>query len=160
MKKNFLPIYGILAGLGISYLYFRYAKDNKFTLFQTLGIGSGIGAAIGSASLLLLDTKKVEKKITEQSLRDLAKELDSELEIDNYLRIIQLAELSDADKERVYKVINGVLLAKKDKKWDENADIKTKKAILLNYNVSEFDFKVFYDVVINRLADIITNIIK
>lgn len=160
MKKSLLPIYGILAGLGLSYLYFKLAKNNKFTLFQTLGIGSGIGAGLGSAILLLSDTKKVEKNITEQSLKDLSKEVDSELEVDNYLRIIDLAKLSDSDKERVFKVINGVLLAKKDKKWDENADIKIKKAILSNYNVSEFDFKVFYDVIINRIADILTNIIK
>jgi 4-hydroxy-tetrahydrodipicolinate reductase len=135
-------------------------KNKNLDLTKTLLIGGGIGAGLGSLGLIGLSIKNKEKVIDAQYLKDLSKDVNSELEVDNYLRIIDLAKLSDADKERVFKVINGVLLAKKDKKWDENADIKTKKAILLNYKVSEFDFKVFYDVIINRLADILTNIVK
>jgi hypothetical protein len=161
MNKNLLPIYGILAGLGLSYLYIKTLGKNKnLDLTKTLLIGGGIGAGLGSLGLIGLSIKNKEKVIDTQYLKDLSKDVNSELEVDNYLRIIDLAKLSDADKERVFKVINGVLLAKKDKKWDENADIKTKKSILLNYKVSEFDFKVFYDVIINRLADILTNIVK
>lgn len=161
MNKNLLPIYGILAGLGLSYLYIKTLGKNKnLDLTKTLLIGGGIGAGLGSLGLIGLSIKNKEKVIDAQYLKDLSKDVNAELEVDNYLRIIDLAKLSDADKERVFKVINGVLLAKKDKKWDENADIKTKKAILLNYKVSEFDFKVFYDVIINRLADILTNIVK
>ena len=53
-----------------------------------------------------------------------------------------------------------VLLAKKDKKWDEFANMKTKKNILLGYNVSEYDFNVFQDVMVNKLADIISDVIN
>jgi hypothetical protein len=161
MNKNLFPIYGILAGLGLSYLYIKtLGKDKNLNLVNTLLIGGGIGAGLGSAATLISNMKKQESKITEESILSLAGDVNSIDEVKNYLLIIDKAKLSEQDKERVLRVINGVLLAKKDKKWDENADIKVKKNILLGYKVSEYDFNVFQDVIINRLADLLANIIK
>lgn len=159
MNKNLFPIYGILAGLGLSYLYVKTIGKNS-NLTKTLLIGGGIGAGVGSIITLMGNIKPKNKEITQDSLIILANEVGANSEVQNYLSIIEKAKLSDTDKQRVYNVINGVLLAKKDKKWDEGADIKIKKNILLAYNVSEYDFKVFQDVIINKLADLLTNIIK
>jgi len=162
MNKNLFPIYGILAGLGLSYLYLKTLGKNKnLNLTNTLLIGGGIGAGVGSLATLMSSSNKDENKIpTKESLLNLANETNSLNEVQNYLDIIDKSNVSDKDTQRIYNVINGVLLAKKDKKWDESADIKTKKNILLGYNVSEYDFNVFQDIVVNRLADLITNIIN
>ena len=111
-------------------------------------------------AIVCLQIKKEPKIITEQSLKDLADETNSALELQNYLDIIERAKVGDKDKQRIFNVINGVLLAKKDKKWDEFANMKTKKNILLGYNVSEYDFNVFQDVMVNKLADIISDVIN
>ena len=102
---------------------------------------------------------KKPKAITRESVKELAKSLDSDSvsQVDNYLFILDKAKLSEQDTQRVLNVINGVLLAKKDKKWDEKADISNKKTILLAYGVTEQDFKVFQDIIVNSLANIITD---
>jgi gas vesicle protein len=166
MNKNLFPIYGIIAGVGLSYLYIKtLGKDKNLNLTNNLLIGAGIGAGIGSLITLMSNNSSTEEKkepkiITEQSLKDLANETNSALELQNYLDIIERAKVGDKDKQRIFNVINGVLLAKKDKKWDEFANMKTKKNILLGYNVSEYDFNVFQDVMVNKLADIISDVIN
>lgn len=165
MNKNLFPIYGIIAGLGLSYLYIKtLGKDKNLNLTNNLIIGAGIGAGVGSLITLLSNSSSAEEKqpklVTEQSLKDLAEETNSTLELNNYLDIIERAKVGDKDKQRIFNVINGVLLAKKDKKWDEFADIKTKKNILLGYNVAPYDFQVFQDVMVNKLADIITDVLN
>lgn len=166
MNKNLFPIYGIIAGVGLSYLYIKtLGKDKNLNLTNNLLIGAGIGAGVGSLITLLSNSSSNEEKqqpklVTEQSLKDLAEETNSSLELQNYLSLIERAKVGDKDKQRIFNVINGVLLAKKDKKWDEFADIKTKKNILLGYNVAPYDFQVFQDVMVNKLADIITDVLN
>ena len=165
MNKNLFPIYGLIGGVGLSYLYIKtLGKDKNLNLTNNLLIGAGIGAGIGSLITLMSNSSTEEKKepkiITEQSLKDLADETNSALELQNYLSLMERAKVGDKDKQRIFNVINGVLLAKKDKKWDEFADIKTKKNILLGYNVAEYDFNVFQDVMVNKLADIITDVLN
>jgi gas vesicle protein len=159
-NKNLFPIYGILAGVGLSFVYLKtLGKEKNLDLIKTLLIGGGIGAGLGSISLLL---SQEPKAINEESLRKKAKDLgsDVEKEIENYLFLIKKANLSEKDNQRVYNVINGLLLAKKDKKWDEKADILAKKKLLLSYGVKEEDFNVFQDFLVKNIADVLSNLFK
>ena len=89
MNKNLFPIYGILAGLGLSYLYIKtLGKDKNLNLVNTLLIGGGIGAGLGSAATLISNMKKQESKITEESILSLAGDVNSIDEVKNYLLII------------------------------------------------------------------------
>lgn len=155
---KYATYWGVIGGTALAYLYIKtLGKDKNLSLTKTLLMGAGIGGGAGILADLVIGNKP--KQITEQSLKDLAKSIDPETvsQVDNYLFILSKAKLSEKDNQRVMNVINGVLLAKKDKKWDEKAEISNKKAILLNYGVTEEDFKVFQDVIVNSLANIITD---
>ena len=112
---------------------------------------------------LMTDDKEEEvatPEITEDSLNKLAKSInpDAEAQLYNYLFLLKKANLSLSDNKKAYNVLNAFLLAKKDNKWDSQADIQGMKKILLSYGVTEDDFKVFQTILVNSLSDVITNI--
>jgi hypothetical protein len=167
MKKqfyNYNSYWYALAGLGLAYVYLKtLGKDKNLSLGKSLLIGGVVGGGIGLGIDLMKNKKEavVEvKKNTEQSLTQLAKSIssDAEAELSNYLFLLNKANLSDAEKEKGYNVLNGFLLAKKDNKWDSKADVQGMKKILLSYGVTEDDFKIFQTILVSSLATAITNI--
>jgi hypothetical protein len=166
MKKqfyNYNSYWYALAGLGLAYVYLKtLGKDKNLSLGKSLLIGGVVGGGIGLGIDLMKNKKEVVvvKKNTEQSLTQLAKSIssDAEAELSNYLFLLNKANLSDAEKEKGYNVLNGFLLAKKDNKWDSKADVQGMKKILLSYGVTEDDFKVFQTILVSSLATAITNI--
>ena len=148
--------YGAIVGAGLAYIYIlTLGKGKNLKLINVLGIGAGAGAVIGAVAGSM---RSGDKTITEESLRAKAKSInpDTEAEVDSYLLIINKAKsLTEQDKQRIYKVIDAVLSAKKDGKWDEKADLESKKQILMTYGITDEDFKVFTDVVIKGLSDLI-----
>lgn len=154
---KYATLWGILAGTGLAFLYLRtLGKEKNLDLFKTLLIGGGIGVGVGISVDVI--SSKTKKPVTEEKLRALAKKVggDAPLQVNNYMSIVKLAKLSESDTQRVFNVINGMLLAKIDKKWDENANLDAKKTILLSYGVTAEDFKVFQDVIVNSISDIIS----
>ena len=152
-----------LAGLGLGYVYVKFlAKDKNLALGKSLLIGGLIGGTLGLGIDLMTTDKKEEftTEITEESLNKLAKSisLDAENELSNYLFLLKEAKLPQTDNKKGYNVLNGFLLAKKDNKWDSNADIQGMKKTLISYGVSEDDFKIFQAILVNSLANAITNI--
>jgi hypothetical protein len=152
-----------LAGLGLGYVYVKFlAKDKNLPLGKSLLIGGLIGGSLGlGIDLMTTDKKEVTNtEITEESLNQLAKSIspDAENELSNYLFLLKEANLPQADNKKGYNVLNGFLLAKRDNKWDSQADIQGMKKILLSYGVNEDDFKVFQTILVNSLANVITNI--
>ena len=109
MNKNLFPIYGIIVGVGLSYLYIKtLGKDKNLNLTNNLLIGAGIGAGIGSLITLMSNSSTEEKKepkiITEQSLKDLADETNSALELQNYLDIIERAKVGEKEKKYTFRL--------------------------------------------------------
>ena len=156
---KYASYWGVVGGTALAFLYLKtLGKDKNLSLAKTLLIGAGVGGGIGLITDMAIGKKP--KAITRESVKELSKSIDSDSvsQVDNYLFILDKAKLSEQDNQRILNVINGVLLAKKDKKWDEKADINNKKAILLTYGVTEQDFKVFQDVIVNSLANIITDV--
>jgi hypothetical protein len=156
---KYATLWGVLGGTALAFLYLKtLGKDKNLALTKTLLIGGAIGGGLGLGIDLSISRKP--KAITEESLRALAKSIstDAESQVDNYLLLMKKAKQSDADNQRIMNVINGQLLAMKDNKWDAKADIKTKKAILLTYGVTEQDFGVFQDIIVKGLADILSGI--
>ena len=152
-----------LAGLGLGYVYVKFlAKDKNLALGKSLLIGGLIGGTLGLGIDLMTDKKEevTNTEITEESLNQLAKSIspDAESQLYNYLFLLKKANLSLSDNKKAYNVLNAFLLAKRDNKWDSKADIQGMKKILLSYGVIEDDFKVFQTILVNSLADVITNI--
>jgi hypothetical protein len=152
-----------LAGLGLGYVYVKFlAKDKNLPLGKSLLIGGLIGGGLGLGIDLMTTDKKeeVNTEITEESLNKLAKSIspDAESQLYNYLFLLKEANLSETDNKKGYNVLNGFLLAKRDNKWDSQADIQGMKKTLLSYGVTEDDFKVFQTILVNSLANVITNI--
>jgi hypothetical protein len=152
-----------LAGVGVAYLYVKVlAKDKNLSIGKSLLIGGLLGGGIGFGIDLMTTDKKeeVSPEITEESLNQLAKSisLDAENELSNYLFLLKEANLPEADNKKGYNVLNGFLLAKRDNKWDSQADIQGMKKVLLSYGVTEDDFKIFQAILVNSLANAITNI--
>ena len=155
---KYATLWGVLAGTGLAFLYLKtLGKEKNLDLVKTLLIGGGIGVGVGICVDVI--SSKTKKPITEEKLRALAQKVggDAPLQVNNYMSIVKLAKLSDSDTQRVFNVINGQLLAESDRKWDENASLDAKKTILLGYGVTVEDFKVFQDVIVNNIADIISN---
>jgi hypothetical protein len=152
-----------LAGLGLGYVYVKFlAKDKNLPLTKSLLIGGLLGGGLGlGIDLMTTDKKEVTNtEITEESLNQLAKSIsiDAENELSNYLFLLKEANLPQNDNKKGYNVLNGFLLAKRDNKWDSQADIQGMKKVLLSYGVTEDDFKVFQTILVNSLANVITNI--
>jgi hypothetical protein len=167
MKKPFYKYNSYwlaLAGLGLGYVYVKFlAKDKNLPLGKSLLIGGLIGGGLGLGIDLMTTDKKEEEvttEITEDGLNKLAKSIspDAEAQLYNYLFLLKKANLSETDNKKGYNVLNGFLLAKRDNKWDSQADIQGMKKVLLSYGVTEDDFKVFQTILVNSLADVITNI--
>lgn len=153
-----------LAGLGLGYVYVKFlAKDKNLPLGKSLLIGGLLGGGLG-LGIDLINNKEEEviinPEITEESLNQLAKSisLDAENELSNYLFLLKEANLPKADNKKGYNVLNGFLLAKRDNKWDSQADIQGMKKVLLSYSVTEDDFKIFQTILVSSLANVITNI--
>jgi hypothetical protein len=108
MEKNTKIALGILAGIIIGYFVFK----NKPT--KTVNL--------------------------EEELKDLAKSV-SDAELKNLISILNSFsspknKFSEDEKQMWLRVYKGILLAKKDKKWDDKStDLKAKKNILLSYGV-------------------------
>lgn len=158
---------GVVGGGALAYLYLKtLGKDKNLNMITTLLIGAGVGGGIGFLASGVTSFRKGDKDeesnlITEEQLRELARSLNdpSELtQLETYLLATRKSDLTDADEQKVFRVIKGVLLAKKDNKWDENASMQIKKQILLNYGVTSDDFDVFQTFIVNKLSDIITDI--
>lgn len=153
---KYATIWGVLGGTALAFIYLKtLGKDKNLALAKTLLIGGGIGGGIGLG--IDLSTSSKPKLITESDLKILAESIskDEVNQVDNYLFALSKANLSESDNQRVYKVIKGVLLAKKDNKWDEKADIQNKKKILSNYGVTSNDFNVFQDVITKSITDVL-----
>lgn len=152
---------GTVVGAALGYLYLiTLGKGKNLKMVNVLSISGGIGLISGA---LLSSTKKKPAEITEEDLRSFAKTINvkTENEVDGYLDIIRRAKnISEQERQRVFKVINAMLLAKKDKKWDEKADIETKKQIILQYGVSQEEFASFNDIVIKGLSDILAGTVS
>lgn len=163
---KYATLWGVLGGTALSFLYLKtLGKDKNLSLIKTLLIGGGIGAGVG----LLIDNMQpsiedVEEAslLDENYLRALAKTLQeplTETELETYLLAVDKADLPQEQEQKVYRVLRGLLLAKKDKKWDEKATLQTKKQILMNYDVAESDFKVFESIVINKMTNLVTDLL-
>lgn len=173
MKKsfyNYSTFWGLLGGGALAFIYLKtLGKDKNLNLMKTLLIGAGIGTGVG-LFIDILPSKKDNQNaegdnqlLTPDILRALAKELNdpvTETELETYLLAVDKGNLSQIDQQRVYRVIRGLLSAKKDNKWDENATMQVKKEILRNYKVTDQDFLVFQDIIVNKLSDLITNLIN
>lgn len=156
---KYATVWGILGGTALAFLYIKtIGKGKNLPLTKTLLIGGAIGGGLGLG--IDLSVSKKPKPITEESLRALAKSIstDAESQLDGYLSLMKKANQSEADNQRIMNVINGQLLAMKDNKWDEKADLKTKKGILFSYGVTEQDFGVFNDIIVKSLADILSGV--
>ena len=108
MEKNTKIALGILAGIIIGYFVFKKKPT------QTVNL--------------------------EEELKDLAKSIsDAELKnINSVLKDFASSKnkFSESEKQMWLRVYKGILLAKKDKKWDDKSpDLKAKKNILLSYGV-------------------------
>jgi hypothetical protein len=152
-----------LAGLGLGYVYVKFlAKDKNLPLGKSLLIGGLIGGGLGLGIDMTTDKKEevTNTEITEESLNKLAKSIspDAESQLFNYLFLLKEAKLSETDNKKGYNVLNGFLLAKRDNKWDSQADIQGMKKTLLSYGVTADDFKIFQTILVNSLANAITNI--
>jgi len=152
-----------LAGLGLGYVYVKFlAKDKNLSLAKSLLLGGAVGGGIGIALDLINKNgaEEVKKNVTKESLNELAKSIspEAEDELSNYLLLLDKAKLNEFDNQKGYNVLNGFLLAKKDNKWDSNADIQGMKKTLISYGVTEDDFKIFQAILVNSLANAITNI--
>ena len=157
---KYATVWGALGGTALAFIFIKtLGKDKNLALTKTLLIGGGIGVGIGTIIDLINMKSNV---VTEVSLNKLAKSIgaDAELQLSNYLTVIKNAKLLPSDYQKGLNVLNGIFLAKKDNKWNEGADLQTKKMILMSYNVKPEDFKVFQSVVVNELAEIITDIFK
>lgn len=153
---KYATLWGVLGGTALAFIYLKtLGKDKNLTLMKTLLIGGGIGAGIGLGIDLSVNRKP--KFVTEEDLKGLAKSVgtDAETQLNSYLSLVKLAKLDEPDTQKVFNVIKGEFLAKKDNKWDAQADIATKKQILSNYGVSDDDFKLFEAVIIKGLTNII-----
>ena len=109
MDKNTKIALGILAGVIIGYFVFR----NKPT---------------------------IKNNSIEEELKALAKSISvtEEKNLSNVLSSFSSAKnkFSEDEKQMWLRVYKGILLAKKDKKWDDkSSDIKAKKIVLLSYGV-------------------------
>lgn len=164
---KYATVWGILGGTALSFIYLKtLGKDKNLSLVKTLLIGAGVGAGVG----LLVDNMgssvediDEETLIDENYLRALAKTLNNplaETELETYLLAVDKSNLSDEDERKIYRVLNGLLLAKKDNKWDEGANIQTKKQILMGYGVAESDFKIFEQIIINKLTNLVTDLLE
>ena len=154
-----------LAGLGLGYVYVKFLSKNKnLPLGKTLLIGGVLGGGVGLGIDLIKKPKKEEIKpeLTEQNLKDLATSIspDAERELSNYLFLLDKSNLPLNERKKAYNVLNGFLLAKKDGKWDAQADINGMKKTLLSYGVTEDDFKVFQSILVSGLATSIASIFQ
>lgn len=158
---NNKPLWLALAGLGLGYVYVKYiSKNQNLSLGKSVLIGGALGGALGLGIDLIQKNQKEESKITEQSLKELAKSIspDAEKELSNYLFLLNKANLPSTENQKAYNVLNGLLLAKKDDKWNPKADIQEMKKTLLSYGVKEEDFQVFQSLLANSIFDAISNI--
>ena len=158
---KYVTVWGILGGTALAFLYLKtLGKDKNLALAKTLLIGGAIGGGVGLGFDLAVNRKP--KPVTEEDLKEMAKPLgkDVESELDNYLLLMKKAKLSDIDNQRVLNVIKGFLLAKKDKKWDESANIQVKKQILMSYGVTSDDFQVFEDVIIKGVVNALSGLLS
>ena len=172
MEKPFYKYYtlwGALGGTALAFLYLKtIGKDKALNLTTTLLIGGVAGAGIG----LLGDvtTKggvKVKEgaeneipPINEQQVKDFAKELgiDTELQVNSYLLLLNQVPHTQAQKQKVLNVINAQLKAKRDKKWNENDSLSDKKALLLkNYGITDADWNGFQEIISNNLATLLVD---
>lgn len=159
MKKQinkYATFWGVLGGTALAYIYIKtLGKDKGLQLTKTLLIGAGIGTGVGLGIDLFVNNKP--KPVTEDDVKKMAESIGSEAksEVDGYLSLMKLAKLSESDNQRVLNVVNAVLLAQKDKKWDAKADLTTKKKVLSGYGISDDDFNVFENVIVKGVSNII-----
>jgi hypothetical protein len=108
MEKNTKIALGILAGIIIGYFVFRKKPTQTVNLEEEL--------------------KDLAKSVSDNELKNLISILNSFSSPKN--------KFSENEKQMWLRVYKGILLAKKDKKWDDKSkDLKAKKTILLSYGV-------------------------
>lgn len=151
-------VWSIIGGVALSYIYVKtLGKGKGLDLTQTLLIGGAVGLGIGAAIDLSVSSKP--KFYTEEELIEKANALgyNTESEVKSYLSLMKTAKLSDEDNQKIMRVIDAQLMAKKDGKWDSNSDMATKKNILMAYGISEGDFLTFQNLVVTGFTNIIIN---
>lgn len=151
-------IWGIIGGTALAYIYIKtLGKGKGLDLTKTLLIGGAVGLGIGAAIDLSIASKPVF--YTEEELTEKANTLgyNTQEEVKSYLSLMKTAKLSDEDNQKIMRVIDAQLMAKKDGKWDSNADMVTKKSILMTYGISEGDFLTFQNLVVTGFTNIIIN---
>lgn len=170
-KDNFYKytIIGALGGTALAFLYLKtIAKNKGFNLTKTLLLGGVAGAGIGLlGDIITKGGVKVKEgaesnisPVTEQQVRDFAKELgiDTELQVNSYLLILNQVPHTQEQKQKVLNVINAQLKSKRDKKWNENATLAEKKELLVkNYGITDSDWNGFQEITSANLANLIAN---
>jgi hypothetical protein len=154
---------GALSGAALTFVILKLMKN------PNIGKGVLIGAGTGSAVGLLLgvmedmktsktSTDEQENLVTEAQVKAFAKSLgiDAELKVNSYLTILNQIPHTSVQKQNVLNVINVMLKAMKDGKWNEEASLPEKKQILLAYGVKESEFNSFQQIVVSNLTNIIT----
>jgi len=167
MNKTFLyTLVGGAAGVGLAYLYLNMNKDKALDLYKTLLIGgvsgAGLGLIGGLASSRINLIRKEEEQLTEEKVLEAAKSLgiDEEVQVKSYISLLNSISASKEQKQRVLKVIDAMLKAKKDNKWDEKSPLSKKKEILASYNISQADFDVFQQIITNNITNLITSVLQ
>ena len=147
---------GAIIGTGLGYLYLiTFGKGKNLKMLNVLAIGGSAGLTLGAFAGM---NAAKPKDITDESLRELAKTVDksTQEEVDNYIAISRKSNTTtEQERQRTYRVINALIRAKKDKKWDDKADLDAKRDILLQYGVTKEDFASFNDRIIKGIGEIL-----
>lgn len=113
MEKNIKIVLGIIGGVALGYFLFKDKKTES---------------KIETTPNLENELKSLAKSISDNELKNLNSILNNFASPKN--------KFSESEKQMWLRVYKGILLAKKDKKWDDkSADLKAKKTILLSYGV-------------------------
>lgn len=116
MNKTAKIFLGLLGLSVVAYFIFRKKPETKDTLIE--------------------DLKGLAKSMNDTEVKTLNSILDSFKSPKN--------KFTEEENQKWLRVYKGILLAKKDKKWDDKSkDVKAKKAILLSYGVNINDLEWF-----------------
>jgi uncharacterized protein YpmB len=126
MKKKIIIIVIVLILLGIAYYFWKKQKPKD----------------LGSTN----DLSNIND-ISENTLKELSKSI-SEKDNQNTIAVIDAlkkdTKMPQNEKDMFLRVYKGILLAKRDKRWDENnKDIEAKKKILLSYGLNKDEIDWF-----------------
>lgn len=169
MKNQKTILYSIAgAGVGVLVAYILVSRNKNLDMVKTLTIGGVSGLGLGLISGLIAsgasttndEIKETQiKQLTEGQIREFAKSLgiDSELQVNSYILILNQVSHTPEQKQNVLKVLDAMLKAKRDKKWDEKGTLTQKKEILMSYGITDKQFNVFQEVTTQNLTNLIAD---